>query len=388
MRQEIETIICLAAGTSQHPLIKAAKHAGFMVVAIDRDPEAPGFSIADKKIIESTYDTDKVLKALYALEKKHHFRGLLARTSGPALKTAAAIAEEFNLPGLSSDIIPLATEKSKLREFCEGHGILMPKGQKISQTKELDPHLSLPLIVKPDLPLIGKKDVRLVYKPSDLEIAMEYALKSSGNGFVEVEEYIDGIDVSALFLLKHGHITIVHYWDELIGLTDENFIKGIGVNVPSVIQSTNVSFDVKNVIELFGQRFKEINALLILSFRIDFSGKPYLIEMHCDLGGDLIADVLFSAAFPDFDFFNMALEVAINKDIHPIRSKTIPTCLIYAVSQFADMVMQNAIICDDAFYIQEGDLPKNLNCLNLLIDKSRISLIKMPRHEDWLKARN
>ncbi|GAI62067.1 unnamed protein product, partial [marine sediment metagenome] len=97
----------------------------------------------------------------------------------------------------------LATEKSKLREFCESHSILMPKGQKISQLKELDSNFPLPLILKPDLPLIGKKDIRVVWKSSDLESAVKSAIKSSGNGFAEVEEYIDGFDVGCLlyFLL-------------------------------------------------------------------------------------------------------------------------------------------------------------------------------------------
>jgi len=380
------SIICLAAGVSQLPLIKVAKEAGYKVIAIDRNPEAPGFSVADEKIIESTYDTENVLNALHSIEKEHHFCGLVARTSGPALNTAAAIAEEFHLSGLSKEIVPLTTEKSKLREFCESHGILMPKGQKISQLKELDPNFPMPLIVKPDLPLIGKKDVRVVWNFSDLESAVRSAIQSSGNGFAEVEEYIDGVDVSVLFLSRHGETKIVIYWDELIGLSADSLIKGIGVSVPSVIEGSNISSGVTNAIKTFSQNFCDINALIILSFRIDFSGNPYLIEMHGDLGGDLIADVLFPAAFPDFNFFDMALEVAIGNNILHVNSETIPTCLIYNVSQFVDELIQNAMICGDAFYLQEGDLLANLNRLNFLINKSKICLMKMPRHEEWLKS--
>jgi len=378
-------LICLGAGVSQLPLIQAAKRRGYSVIAIDRDPDAPGFSLSDIKIIESTYDAENVLNALHSIEKQHHFCGLVARTSGPALKTAAAIAEEFHLPGLSREIVPLATEKSKLREFCEVHGILMPKGKKVPHLKDLDPDFPMPLIVKPDLPLIGKKDVRVVWKSADLNMAVESAIQSSGNGFAEVEEYIEGIDVSILFLLKHGMVKIVNYWDELIGLTADNHIKAIGVSVPSVIEGGDVSGRLKKVTELLAQSFRKTNALIILSFRVDFSGNPYLIEMHGDLGGDLIADVLFPAAFPDFNFFDMALDVATGNNILNINSQMIPTCLIYDVSQFADELIQNAMICGDAFYIQKGDLLTNLNRLNFLIDKSKICLMKMPRHEEWLK---
>lgn len=369
------------------PLIFAAKQAGYNVIAIDRNSEAPGFLLADTKIIESTYDTRDVLNALHALEKQHHFCGLVARTSGPALKTAAAISEEFHLPGLSSDIIPLATEKSKLREFCKSHGILMPKGQKISQLKDLNPHFSMPFIIKPDLPLVGKKDVKVVWKSSDLESAIQSAIQSSGNGFAELEEYIVGIDVSALFLLKCGNIEILNYWDELIGITYDNSIEGIGVNVPSVVEESVVVPRVERTIKTFSKHFGNVNALVILSFRVDFSGNPYLIELHGDLGGDLIADVLLPAALPSFNFFDMALKVAVGDDMLKTSSEMIPTCLLYDVSQFTNEFIQNAMICGDAFYIQEGGLLKNLNRLNFLINASKICLAKIPLHEDWLKRR-
>lgn len=383
-----KSIICLAGGISQLPLIRAAKEAEYAIIVIDRDPDAHGFMLADVKVIESTYDTANVLSALHALEKRYYFCGLVARTSGPALKTAAAISEEFHIPGLSSAIIPLATEKSKLREFCERHELLMPKGQKVSHLEDLNPYFPLPLIVKPDLPLIGKKDVSVVWKADDLNMAVESAIQSSSNGFAEVEEYIEGIDVNILFLLKHGQVKIVNYWDELIGLTADNHIKAIGVSVPSVIEGGDVSGKLKKVTELFAQSFRKTNALIILSFRVHFSGNPYLIEMHGDLGGDLIADILFPAAYPDFNYFDMVLDVSINNDLHAIKSEIKPTCLIYDVDQYPTELIQNAVICDNAFYIQEGDLTKNLNRLNIFIDKSKISLMKIPRHEDWLKVRN
>lgn len=48
-----ETIISLAAGKSQLPLIKSAKKMGLQVVAIDRNPSAPGFDFADIIINEN-----------------------------------------------------------------------------------------------------------------------------------------------------------------------------------------------------------------------------------------------------------------------------------------------------------------------------------------------
>ncbi len=369
------------------PLIQTAKEAGYMVIVIDRDPAAPGFLLSDCKIIQSTYNTVGVVDALHVLEKKCQFCGLLARASGPALNTAAAIAEEFNLPGLSTEIVPLSTEKSKLRDFCKSHGILMPKGQKVAHSKDLTPHFKLPLIVKPDLPLMGKKDVRVIWRTEDLNLAIVSAVKSSGNDFAEVEEYVDGIDVSSLIMFKHGRVQIISYWDELIGLTDNNNIKGIGVSIPSVIESSGMSKKLKDSAEIIGHYFKSINTLIILSFRVDFSGQPYLIEMHGDLGGDLIADILLPLAYPGFNFFDMALGVSINHAIDGLKIKAKPTCMIYNVNQYNDSLIQDAVIFGDNFCIQSESLSKNLDRLRLLLNNSRISLTKMPSHAEWINKK-
>jgi hypothetical protein len=327
--QEFETIICLAAGVSQLPLIKAAKKAGYLVIAIDRNPEAPGFSLADKRIIESTYDTERVLNALHSLAKHHHFCGLVARTSGPALNTAAAIADEFHLHGLSREIVPLATEKSKLRKFCESHGILMPKGQKIPQLKDLDPDFLMPLIVKPDLPLIGKKDVRVVWKSSDLESAVQAAIRSSGNGFAEVEEYIDGTDVGCLFHANKGRGTVKAFWDELVGVRYSGEILGIGVSVPSVIAGSAVETKIISLVKSFASFFTNINALLILALRIDLAGNIYIIELHADLGGDLIAEELLPLADPSFNYFEYCINVALNENSKIMEPMFTPSAILY-----------------------------------------------------------
>ena len=329
MIQEFGTIICLGAGFSQLPLIQAAKHKGYSVIAIDRKPDAPGFLLADTKIIESTYDTAKVLNALHSLEKQHHFCSLVARTSGPALTTAAAIAEEFHLPGLSREIVPLATEKSKLRVFCESYGILMPKGQKVSQIKEIDPDFPMPLIVKPDLPFIGKKDVRVICNSSDLESAVQSAIQSSGNGFAEVEKYIDGIDVGCLFHANKGTFTIKAFWDELVGVGQNGNILGLGVSVPSVIAGSAVEPKIRSIVESFASFFTNINALLILALRIDLAGNIYIIELHADLGGDLIADELFPMADSSFNYFKYCINVALNEKSELMKPIFSPSAILY-----------------------------------------------------------
>jgi biotin carboxylase len=380
-------LVCLGAGNAQLPLINAAKQKGYGVVAIDKNPTASGFSLVDIKIVESTYNTKSVIDALHSIANKHELCGLVARTSGPALYTASAIANEFDIPGVSENIVPLATEKSKLREFCENNGIIMPKGKKVSHYENFTHNLRMPLIVKPDLPLVGKKDVRVVRKSSDLKSAIRTAIRSSDNGFAEIEEFIEGIDVSALFLFSHGKVKILKYWDELIGLTSSGNIKAIGVSSPSVIEGEIESNQIYSTAEKIANSFPEISALIILSFRVDFDGKAYLIEMHADLGGDLIAEYLLPATYPGFNYFNMAVDASLNRDYKVMRNKIIPTCLIYNEREYDTGLATNYANCGKHFQIQGEDVPANLKNLSQLIVESKISLKENPRHEDWVRIK-
>ena len=62
-----DALICLAAGKSQIPIIMAAKSLGYIVIAVDMDPNAPGFSHVDGCVMHSTHDASGVIKALESL---------------------------------------------------------------------------------------------------------------------------------------------------------------------------------------------------------------------------------------------------------------------------------------------------------------------------------
>ena len=57
-------IIILGASKLQVPAIVEAKKMGLETVVVDKNPDAPGFAIADVRILESTRDTDKIMKSL------------------------------------------------------------------------------------------------------------------------------------------------------------------------------------------------------------------------------------------------------------------------------------------------------------------------------------
>jgi biotin carboxylase len=323
-------LIILGAGTAQMPLIKKAEEMGYVVIAVDRNPKALGLELVSEKIIISTYETELVIEALKELNKKYVYKGIVARASGPALKTAAAIADYFNLPGLRKEIVPLSTEKSKLRECCKINNLPFPKGMKIKPDNFSLDMFDVPVIVKPDLPIIGKKEVKLIQHNKDINMAIENAGRVSYNRLVEVEEFIEGFDIGCLFRVNDNQASLITFWDEMVGIEKDGSIIGCGVSIPSIIQNTEIESRVENIVQKFSTIISpHIDALLILAFRIDTNGDPYVIELHADLGGDLIADNLFPVSDHDFDYFKLCIQIA-TKSLNDISiPKFSPSAIIY-----------------------------------------------------------
>ena len=182
MKSRDGTIISIGAGVSQLPLIQAAQRLGRKVVAVDQDPEAPGFAWADLAIRESTHDTGAILAALREIQANYNFVGVVARTtSAAALLTGVAVAQEFGLPGLTRDLVEIATEKAKLREFCQAHGLPVPPGRRVDSLLQDDGLPPFPVITKPDMTLAGKAGIRLCRDRETLAGFVAEAAQASGN---------------------------------------------------------------------------------------------------------------------------------------------------------------------------------------------------------------
>ena len=293
-------VICLGAGKSQVSLIKNAQLLGYRVLAIDRNPKAPGFDFANESMIESTHNSDNIIEKIKGIE----LCGLLARSTGGALFTAASIVKEYKIPGVSYDLANIATSKSALHKFSLDNNIRVPYGVKVSSVEEFnDNEFTDQIIVKPDFTIVGKKSITKVRSSNKHEVnnAIELALLSSGNEFVEIEDFIEGYDCSYLSWIENGVSSILLTWDELIGF-DENFnLFQFGVSMPSISLTIKQSKKIEKIIHDFAKLFPDVRTLLSFSFRVDTKGIPWLIEVHADMTGDLILDKLAPVA-TDCDF--------------------------------------------------------------------------------------
>ncbi|MCG9713269.1 hypothetical protein L1D40_11890 [Shewanella insulae] len=281
--------LCLGGGEAQLPLILAAKLHGLSVCVVDRNEHCAAYPHADKFIQASTYDPQPLLAMLNSIELP--IRTLLARTSGPALYTAAAIDEKLNLFGLSQELVALCTIKSRLREYCEANHIPVPKG---TSSKHPNQPSELPVVVRPDFPLSGKKAVTLCTHEHQLKPAIESAKAASADGTADIACFIEGNDISLLAHLDKGCVTPIAWWDEL-NQFNQGELKAVGLLFPTQI-TESIKVQLIDAATRFAKSFPDLDYLLAFSFRIDKQQQARLIEVHADLTGDLILDRLIPAA--------------------------------------------------------------------------------------------
>lgn len=322
-------IICLAAGKSQVIVIKKAKELGFAVLPIDRDPDAPGFSLSDERIVLSTYEAKPIIRQLHTLEDKYQLSGVINRSSGIPVVTAAEICQEFELPGIPPASARIIIDKSQLMKVCTMHGISAPLCQSVSSLAEIDrTRLRFPCVVKPALSIVGKSGVRIVRNANELPAAFTAAKAAAMNGIVNFEELIQGRDVSLMSVVQRGQLHPITLLDELNVTDSKGNIKGAGFAVPSVFSGQPEETSIINLAMQIVDSFKLDSTAFNMSCRCESGGEPRLVEIHLDLGGDLVLDALLPES-TSFDVLSFAILSLVGEN-PPIKNiNFIPSAVIF-----------------------------------------------------------
>ena len=302
-------IVSIAAGPAQVPLIEAAKRLGYAVVAVDRDPDAPGMELADQAVVCSAHDPMGVLRRL-AQHQRFRIKAVATKSSGKPVATTAKVAYALGLKGLNPYIADLGVTKPGLMRLAARADVPTPRNHSGQSPVEIDlARIGFPLVVKPALTVVGQLAVERVTRVEDFKDAFLNAQAASGDGFVEVEEYVEGQDV-----VLAGHFEDDRFWP--LALLDEGTRfgpgarpRGRGFSLPSFQHAgTEVEARLTRYAERLGAELQIGTTVAFLSFRVRPDGDACLIEAHFDLAGDFIADRLFGAA-GDYDLIGETLRL-------------------------------------------------------------------------------
>lgn len=352
-------IVCVAAGKSQVVVIKKAKELGYKVIGIDRDPEAPGFVFCDEQIVESTYDGKAIINELKKIKHKYNVKGVVNRSSGFPVVTAAKICKEFDIPSTSPESARTIIDKSELMKICNEIGIPSPKSQFVTEFCEIDhSKLNYPIVVKPSISLIGKTGVHVIKNKSELKHAIDMAYEVSMNNKVNIEEYLPGYDLSLLALVNNGKVLPIILRDELNIIKKNGTIGFCGIAVPSEFSNKPEELKILDLTQQIVNKFQLDRTVINLSCRCEPGGDPKLVEIHLDLGGDLFFESLVPESATE-DILSLIIEFLTGR-LNEIPNLTfVPTALMFDRGK--------ELISERPYSILKA---KNRNDLNSLISNS------------------
>jgi biotin carboxylase len=213
-RDQGKRLLVLGAGAAQLGLLAAARARELHVIAVDREPSAPGFRYADRRAIVSTEDES----AIERLAGAERIDGLIAPGIDWPVAIAARVAERLALPHpISPETATLSTSKLRQRDRFAEAGVPQPQYVVCSGAREAAEaarQIGFPCVVKaPDRQ--GQRGLTLVGSAEEIEEAVRIALDASRSATLLVEELVPGQEVTVNAFSVDGHFFPLTVTDRL-----------------------------------------------------------------------------------------------------------------------------------------------------------------------------
>lgn len=314
----MKKLMILGASVLQIPAIIEAKKMGIYVIVVDMNPNAEGFSYADKKIVVSTTDTKRVLE----VAKENDIDGIITIASDRPMRTVAKVAEELNLIGIDEKTAVNATNKSKMRDALKKYSVPIPMyfsvddyEQYLEAIKKIR-NKNYKCIVKP-ADNSGSRGIRLIenYEEKELEKVYKYCKENSNSGSLVVEEFMQGPEVSVETISYKGVCHVIQVTDKIT--TGSPYFVEMGHNQPS-------SLDLKTIEKIKKVAIDANKAIGIkdgpshTEIKVTKDG-PKIVELGARLGGDNITTHLVPYS-TGVNMVEACINIALGKEID-IRKK-------------------------------------------------------------------
>ena len=112
-------LLILGASTLQLPAILKAKEMGHYVAVADYNPQAIGILFADEFFPASTID----IEAICQVAETFHPDGIMTLATDMPMRSLAAVAEKFGLPGISVQTALRCTDKGEMIRAFKADGV-------------------------------------------------------------------------------------------------------------------------------------------------------------------------------------------------------------------------------------------------------------------------
>jgi biotin carboxylase len=313
-----KNLLVVGGGIEAVPGLERAKQMGLHLVVSDRDPEAPGFAVADDRLLASTYD----IQATVAAARRYHsevrrFDGVMCIASDIP-RTVAAVAADLGLPGINEESARLSSDKLDMKLKFRRDGVPVPwfsLVESAARLREIVMSRGFPLVIKP-VDSRGARGVLRLTEAVDLNWAYEFSASQSPSGRVMVEEFLDGPQISTESIVLEG----VAYTP---GLADRNY-EFLDTFAPHIIEnggdlptrlSTEEQQSIRNLIQQAAASMGVCNGV-VKGDVVFHEGKPFMIELATRLSGGYLCthEIPLSTGV---DFVGCAIRLALGERVSP-----------------------------------------------------------------------
>lgn len=292
-------LLSIACGKSQAKLIKTARNLGFGVIAVD---QGDCICSVDEHIKLSTYNPKPILASIDKLLCGGlNIVGVLARSSGPAVLTGNQVAEYLSLPRCGEPIARSSNSKLDLYQIFSGYDIpLIPTIQICTESSDI--LLWEKIIIKPDVSVMGKKDIFVLPKSKEQRKGLYHKSKrTSLNGRVVAQPYIEGRDIG-LGVLSHEGSVLWHTAYEESVVWSNYSIASSKMNAIDAADIEDVQTKMLGVVSRIVE-ISQASGFAFFSFRVREDKSCFLYEINPGLVGDSLIDSVFFKQFPTIDFY-------------------------------------------------------------------------------------
>lgn len=313
-----KTVLIVSAGVEAVHAIRRAQDLGFNVLVSDRDPGAPGFSVAGDGLIASTYDAIATADAAEDyIRKRGPIHGVLTVAADVPL-TVATVAHRLGLPGIPIESARLAQDKLAMKQCFADAGIPVPWFSAVPTADDLERIVEdrgFALVIKP-VDSRGSRGVQRLSPDADLKAAWNIAAGHSLSGRVMVEAYLDGPQISTESVLLNGEGFTPGFSDRNYELLDRYapFFVENGGDLPSHLPQA-VQQSVKRTAEAAG-RAMGISTGNIKGDMVVHGGKPFVIELAARASGGYFCthEIPLNTGV---DFVGSIIKLAVGETVSP-----------------------------------------------------------------------
>ncbi len=293
----MKKILLLNGSISEIPLIHAAKKLGCYVITSGNMPQLPGHKLADEYISADFSDAYAILK----IARDNEVDGIVSCANDFGYLTAAYVCEKLGLPGHDDFKTACAVHhKDAFRKIMKDSGLRTPRVfvcRSEDDIRGVLAQFSAPLVIKPT-DLTGGKGVSICKNEKEALDGFSRAMKATRQDHVICEEFIEGKNYGASFILKNDRVIAAVFGNELY--YKNNFLVSGACTAADLPLQTRQQLC--RDIETISKKLDLCDGLFHVQFIADKNGTAVIIDPCRRAPGDLyvtFAKYVTMIDFPD-----------------------------------------------------------------------------------------